>query len=209
VLCWINGIKKGRNKNKMPLEDITGVRGVLNIDLSDLKKGQVISNWDSKKEEEIETMISARHMQNFVDDMRKFYITGKRPSKKEFMKIFEKHRKKESDEVMDAIDQLDSGVDNTFRVKSKKKTKKGLVIEFEKVDEKERIRLIKKIVSKLISKLKPEQLRVMLEEGLKQNSDIGDLKKVDKELQKKKPEVKEYRGCFKLVVNGKEIMVLR
>lgn len=187
-----------------------GIREVMTLDLSELKKGQVISNWDSGKEEETETMISARHMQDFVDDMRKFYVTGKPPSKKEFMKIFEKHRKKQSDEVMDAIDQLDSGVANTFRVKSKKKTKKGgLVVEFEKVDEKERIRLIKKIVSKLVSELKPEQLRVMLEEGLKQNSDIGELKKVDKELQKKKPEIKSYRGCFKLVVNNKEIMVLR
>jgi len=193
----------------MPIEDIAGVREVITLDLSELSKGKVLSNWNSKKEDEKEAIISARNMHNFVDDMRKFYVTGKRPSKKEFIKIFEKHRKKNFDEVADTIDKLDSGVDDTFRVKSRKKTKKGLVIEFEKVDEKERIKLVKKIVNKLVSKLNPEQLRKMLEEGIKQNSDIGDLKKVDKELQKKKPEIKSYRGCFKLVVNGKEIMVLR
>jgi len=69
-------------------------------------------------------------------------------------------------------------------------------------------KIIKSIAKKLAEKMTKEQLQIMLQEGIKKANNLETLKEIDKELDTKKPEIKGNKGCYKLEVNGKDIVLL-
>lgn len=49
----------------------------------------------------------------------------------------------------------------------------------------------------------------MLEDGVKHNNDVARLEKIDKRLDKEKPNIEGKGGCYKLVVDGMDVVVFR
>jgi hypothetical protein len=181
---------------------------LVDVDLGNLTKGQILTDWDREKEKDLIIPIKANQMREFVDEMRKFYLSDKKPTKAQFKKIFEKHQDKLEEQIHDTLGQLDKSPEKIFKVVKREKIKDGFRIEVKKIDDSDRVTLIRRICDKLINKLTKEQLKSLLEEGLKKNADVKELEEIDKELEKKEPVVETKKGCFKIKVNDKEVFVM-
>jgi len=147
-------------------------------------------------------------MRFMIEEINKAYQNKKGLTKDQLRKIFEKHQNQTALYIGNAIDSLENPED-LFVVRDKKIDKKGNVtIKLNKVDTTNRSKIIKQLAKRLVEKLDKEQLQKMIEEGLKKNSDFKALELGNKEIKKKKVELKEHRGCFIITINNKEVMVV-
>ena len=189
----------------MPIEDF-----FFEQDKGNLKKGAVVSNVSADKTREKVVHYSIKGIKDMTTDFYNLYKTSsKKPTKKDFLKIIDKHLNKRDDNVDNFLDRLENE-DELFQVVKRKKKGGKIIIELEKVSNKERMKIIRSIVDKLMKKVKPKQLRSMWEEVIRKNNDIEDLKAIEKKLKsKKKIKVEDKKGCFKFVIGDKELMIIR
>ena len=177
-------------------------------DVESLKHGDIIRarGFESREKDSRPTIV--KNMRVMISHLNDLYSKGKIPSKKEFNEIFEKHQKNMSDEVDNVLDDLENS-EEFFKVEKKEESDSGdITIKLKKLDKTERIKIIKSIAKKLAEKMTKEQLQTMLEEGIKKLNDTKTLKEIDEELNKESPKIKGNKGCYKLQVNGKDIILL-
>ena len=188
----------------MPIEDTLFAE----IDIDLFKKGELLKTLKDFRDSEIARPIKIKGMRIMIEEINKAYQGKKGLSKDELRKIWEKHQDQSDLYIGNTIDSLKDPQD-LFVVRDKKIDRKGNVtIKLKKVDTKDRDGIIKQLAKRLVEKLNKKQLQVMIEEGLKKNSDFNMLKEANKEIKKKKPKLKEHRGCFIITVNDKEVMVV-
>lgn len=187
----------------MPIEDT-----LMDLDLGPLKEGDIFQNRD---EEDFDhklnaTMIDAAR--EILYKVKEMYDIGKKPTKKEFNDMIKKLEDKRSVELDHFLDQLQEE-DDFLKLTKRTKLKNGkIVMEFEPINKDDRIKLIRSITDKLIKKLKPEQLRSLLEEGVRKTCRNEKLEKIDKALDDGDVKIKERKGCFRLFVNEEEVLML-
>ena len=188
----------------MPVEDLCFAE----IDIEAFKQGEVLKDFKEVRNNEVSMPINITGMRLMIDEINKAYQNKKGLTKDQLRKIFEKHVNQSNLYAGNAIDSLKNPED-LFIVKDKKIDKKGNVtIKLNKVDTTDRSKIIKQLAKKLVEKLDKEQLQKMIEEGLKKNSDFKALELGNREIKKKKVELKEHRGCFIITINNKEVMIV-
>lgn len=187
----------------MPLE-----QNFMDMDVGIIEKGDILSNCNLTDSMEKVGRKKVDLMREMVSKFAQIYYTGKAPSKKQFVKIFEEADQKNRLEFDSYMEQLENSNELVKLVKKKKGKDGKLILEFEPISKDDRIKLIKRIAKKLVAKLETKQFQKMIEVGLSNNARVDHLEDIDKELNKKKPIIKDYKGCFKLEINGKEIMIL-
>jgi hypothetical protein len=178
-------------------------------DVDALKEGEIIRAGGIQKLEDGALPVRVKHMRVLVKRLSDMYYSGKAPSPKEFKDIFRQGEKYMQTELQDTLDQLESE-DDFFKVDKKIEDKDGNVtIKLKKLDKQGRIKVIRSIVDKVIKKLTPDQIKSLLEEGIRKNNDVKELEEMDKALDKEDVKIEAKKGCFKLVVGDKDIMVIR
>ena len=188
----------------MPIEDVLFAE----IDVDLFKPGEILKDFKDNRNEELARPMKITGMRIMLDEINKAYQNKKGLSKDELRKIFEKHQNQSDVYIHNMIDSLEKPED-LFIVADKKIDKKGnVIIKLDKVDTTNRSKIIKQLAKRLVEKLNKEQLQVMIEEGLKKNSDFKMLEIANKEIKKNKPKLKEHRGCFIITINDKEVMVV-
>ena len=180
------------------------------IVLDELKKGSIVTSpipYEEQQKEVIHYKIKA--MRDTIKEIYDAYSNNK--SKDEIFKIIEKNHKKMDDSIdnfMDRIEHL-SKKEKILKVIEKKTNSKGeITIKFKEVSMKEKASVVQSIVKKLASKVTKKQLEVMFEQSIMKLNDMDVLKKVDKALDKKKPKIKDNRGCFKLIIEDTDLMII-
>lgn len=187
----------------MPLE-----LNIMDMDVGLIEEGEVFSNCNQENETIRVGRKKVDLMREMVSRFAQMYHGGKIPTKKQFAKIFEEADQKNRLEFDSFIEQIENSNELVKLVKKKKGKDGKLILEFEPISKDDRIKLIKRISKKLVEKLETKQFQKMIEVGLTQHSRTDKLEEIEKELNKKKPIIKDYKGCFKLEINGKEIMIL-
>lgn len=188
----------------MPIEDTLFEE----LDLNALKKGEIVKNTDITKIEDTALPIKIGGMRILLSEINKVYKSGKGLSKNKLRSLFEGNQEKMCLYANNAVDCLEKS-EEVFKVSKRKIDKKGnITLKLQKIDTRKRADLIKEVAKKLADKLNKEQLAILLEEGLKKNSDTDAIFEAKKQLEKEKPKIKEHRGCFIITVNDKEVMVV-
>jgi DNA-binding IscR family transcriptional regulator len=177
-------------------------------DVESLKEGNIIRARGIESEEIDTRPLRVNHMRIMINELSKMYYDKKPPTKEQFNKMFEKHQKYMEDEISNVLDDLENS-ENFFRVEKKEDNNGDIIIKLKKIDAEERIKLIKNIAKKLVEKMTKEQMQTMLEEGIKKNNDLESLKKIDKKLESETPKIRGNKGCYKLSVDGEDIILLQ
>ena len=180
------------------------------MDIAAFQKGNILKIHDLDKENEDTVHYQIKHMRNIMGDIYKLYSGNKKPTKKDFSNLFEKHEKKLGDDVDNFLELLENE-DELMKVISHKLNRKTgeTTIKLQRVDTTEKKKLVKSISKKLATKLTKEQLISLLEEGVRKNNDVEQLKLINQKLKKKKPKVEGIKGCFKVVVDEEDVFVMR
>jgi len=184
--------------------------GLEDFILKGFKKGKVLRNIDIENEAVEAVHYEIKHLRELAKKIDKLYANPK-SSKRDFLNVIRKQREKRDDEIADFIDNIDREQD-LFKVIEKKQKNGEITIKLKKVDDKDRIKLIKSIAKKINSKLTEKQREEMIQEQLKRDININEtdrLKKIDKELDKKDPKLESHRGCYKLVVGDEDVLMVR
>ena len=183
--------------------------GLESIVLDGLKKGSIVKKIPSLQEsDERITHYRVKHMKEAMKEFYKLYSNPK-TKKKDFTKVIDKHQEnmhKEINHILDTIEVNDG--EKLLKVIKREKKGKKLTLVFEEVNETERMDLVKSIADKLLAKLTPEQTKIMLQEGIKRLNDVEELKKIDKELDKKKVKTAVRRGCCYFKVGGHDLFLV-
>ena len=177
------------------------------IVLGNIKKGQLISSIRLENDGEL-IHYDIKFLRELMGEVYKLYSSGE-PDKKKFVELFEKHQKKFDTFKGDVMDRLADEKDDLFFVEERAVDKDGnITIRLKKLDSGERLKLLHSVSKKLMSKLTKKQLAEMLEEGIRKNNTIEDIKKMGEKLKKsKEPKVEGYKGCYKLLVDDAELIV--
>jgi hypothetical protein len=187
----------------------------INFDADDLdslvldlvKEGKYIRAIDFREEEKEGIHIKIEHMRHLLNDIYALYKGGEKPTKEEILSLFKKNEKKMQDAAFDLIEGLDN--DKFFKVTKRAEDKDGnITIKLTKINMEEKNALIRRVADKLMRKMTPEQVRTMLEEGLRKMNDASQLAAAEKALKKKKPEIEGHKGCYKLVIEGIDLHVM-
>ena len=178
------------------------------VDLDSMKVGELIKDWKCEETNEKLRPMKLQSMRLMINEIGELYKNGKGITPTKLKEVWERNENNMNDYMNNFLDTLENKED-IFKISKKQVDAKGnITLKLEKVDTSDRNKLIKEIANKLIEKLDKEQLRVMIEEGLKKNNDFVQLKKANIELDKKKPKIKEFRGCYKIVVNDTDLMII-
>ncbi len=179
------------------------------IVLDELKEGMIITSLAGLNDELVETAhYEIKGMRDCMKDIYQAYST--KASKKEMCNILEKHKKRIDDNIHDFFGKIENLNKNEkmFKV-AKKKIKNGeVIIKFTPINIEEKQKYVKSIVKKLVNKVSKEQLVQMFEQAVVKLNDIGQLKKADKALDKKNPKVEGKRGCYKLIIDDVDLMMI-
>jgi len=177
--------------------------------VGDIKEGTIVRDRSLTQEDKEIRPLRLKHMRICIQKLNDLYQSGKIPTKEDIDQAFDQLERYGSNELNDALDQLERG-ENFFKVEERKVAKDGTIsFKLKKLDSEERIKMIKRIAKALVNKLSKKELASLMEEGIRKNANNQDIEEIDKELKTKKPKVKAYKGCFKVMVNDKEIMVFR
>lgn len=181
--------------------------GLEDVILSQFEEGKIVKGWDIAEEEEKTVHYRIKNLRATMTDIYKVYSNAK-ATKRDFVNVIEKHMKNHEDDVQDFLDQLEND-DKLFEVAERTEDKSGnITIKLKKVDQTDRIALIRSITEKLMKKIKPDQLRSLLEEGVRRNNSTKKLKKIDKQLEKDDVKIEGKKGCFKFVVGDEDVFVM-
>ena len=188
--------------NEEDLMDTVGIVG-------DLKPGRIVMDWDEDKDRDKTIHYAVRSVKELTEDFNKLYNNPTKPTRKDFVELFKKHSKKRDDDITDYLDRIENE-EELLKVVKRRETKDGkVIIELEKISNKERLKLVTSITKKLLKKLKPEHIKSMVEEGIRRNNDIDILKKIDKKLSSKKPvKIEGKKGCYKFVIDGIDLYTM-
>ena len=176
-------------------------------DLNSAKVGTIIKDVGFMDIDKSQRTMKVDAMRYLVQELKKLYDSDKKPTKKQFDKLFEKNEELMIKKLTEDFHDKDNKQD-LFKVVKRKKSKNGVTLEFKRVSGKERMALIKSITEKLVNKLTTDQLKDMLTEGLLKNNNVENLKQIDKELDKKKPKIEGERGCYILKIGKYEVMTV-
>lgn len=193
--------------NKMPEFMDFGMEFLM---LDELKKGTIIKNINTKKEQEDTVHYDIKHLRALNKAIEKLY-SNPNSRKRDFIKVIEKHKTKRDTEITDFIDSIEREED-LFKIVERKKRNGEITVKFKKVDDKDRLNLIKSIAKKLSEKLTPQQREEMLQEQLRRDAGIDDvetLKKIDKDLDTKNPKIEGHRGCYYIKVGDEELFLVK
>jgi len=182
--------------------------GLDDIIMDQFEKGKLLKVWRPEKDREDTVHYAMKHAKEVVAEIYKLYSRKKKPTRKDFVKVWDKNRDERDKEISNFLDQLDKPAE-LLRVKSKKETKDEIVITLKKVDDKERLKIVQNIAIKLANKLDKKTIQSLLEEGIRKESNIDKLKKVEEDLDKKEIKVKGHKGCFTITVGEEELMIVK
>lgn len=182
--------------------------GLDEILVDDLKKGMVITSPSEIKEDEF-VHYDIKNVRELFKEINELY---QKPNvtRKDFVEALRKHRERSQDETQDFIERLENfKQDKAFEIVEKKQNKKGeVVIKMKEIPQEDKKKYVDSITKKLLKKVTSEQLEKMFHQAIMKLNDVSTLKKVDKALKKKKPEVKEYQGCFFLKIDGVDLFMV-
>ena len=192
----------------MPIMDEEDLMDTVGI-VGDLKPGRIVMDWDEDKDRDKTIHYAVRSVKELTEDFNKLYNNPTKPTRKDFVDLFKKHSKKRDDDITDYLDRIENE-EELLKVVKRRETKDGkVIIELEKISNKERLKLVTSITKKLLKKLKPEHIKSMVEEGIRRNNDIDILKKIDKKLSSKKPvKIEGKKGCYKFVIDGIDLYTM-
>ena len=179
------------------------------VAIDDLVKGKVITSPNEVKQEDF-VHYEIKHLRALMNDIYKAY-SNKKTTKKDFVKIIEKHKDQKELEVSDFLESVDKiKEDKAFKVVEKKVNKKTgeVTIKFKEIKNEEKKKYIKSITEKLLNRLTKEQLAKMLNQSLMKLNNIDTLKRVDKKLDKENPKIEEHQGCFFLTIDGVDLWMV-
>jgi len=182
--------------------------GLDDIIMDQFEKGKLLKVWKPEKEREDTVHYAVKHAREVVAEIYKLYSRKKKPTRKDFVKVWDKNRDERDKEINNFLDQLDRPAE-LLRVESKKETKDKVVITLKKVDDKERLKIVQSIAKKLAKKLDKKTIQSLLEEGVRKEKNIDRLKKIDNNLEEKEIEVKGHKGCFTLTIGEEELMIIQ
>jgi len=181
--------------------------GLEDVILSQFEEGKIVRGWDIEEEEERTVHYRIKNLRAMMNEIYQVY-SKKNSTKRDFVKVIKDHQKKHEDDVQNFLDQLEND-DKLFEVAERQEDKDGnITIKLKKVDQTDRIALIRSITEKLMKKMKPEQLRSLLEEGVRKNNSTDKLKNIDKKLDDEDVKVEGKKGCFKFAVGDEDIFVM-
>ncbi len=132
--------------------------------MSQFEKGNLLTPWDINKDKEDVIHYKIRDARKLVQEVYKLYSSKKKPTKKDFSKLWDKAMGDSSKDINHFLDQLDRP-QPLLRVISKKETDKELVIRFKKLDDSERLKIVSSIAKMLSTKLSKKDVTSLLEEG--------------------------------------------
>lgn len=179
------------------------------IVLDKWKKGEIIQNvpeWDDESERIVHYRV--KHLRDAVKEIYQVY-GNKKATKKDFLKVLEKHRKRMDDNIHDFMMKIENiPEDELLKVVDKKKRGNKITVVFEKVKQEDKKKYVKSIARKIVKKLNKEDQIKLFEQMINKMNDLEELKKVDDKLKKEKPKVETKRGCFKVVIDDVDLFLV-
>ena len=191
------------------MDEYIPMPGLDSIVLDDLKEGRIVRalcTVDEEKESSVQYPIY--HLRKAMTEIMELYKNN--ASKKEFVKAIDKFSKDMNQDINDFLDNPNK-FDKEKILKVIKRQDKGdeITITFKKIDVNERKELIKSISSQLVDRVPKETLKGMFEQALLRLNDVAMLKKAETALKEKKDvEIKGKRGCYYLVIDDVELMMV-
>jgi hypothetical protein len=177
------------------------------IVLDAFQKGRIVKDIGLEGATEETVHYDIKHARELVKEIYEVY--ARNGSRADFVKVFEKRRDAANDEINNFIDELEMKEgENLFEIINRKEKGDEITLTFKKIDGKRKADLVRSIADKLLKKLTPEQITIMLQEGVKRLNKLDDLERVNKALDKEGVETKGVRGCFKLVVDDVDLMLI-
>lgn len=179
------------------------------IVLDKWKKGEIIQTvkeWSDEGEHIIHYKI--KHLRDAMKDIYSLY-SNKKSTKKDFMNVLEKHRKRMDDNIHDFMMKIENvPEDQLLKIVEKKKKGDKITVVFQKVNQEDKKKFVKSIAKKIVNKLSREDQVKMFEQMINKMNDLEKLKKVDDKLKKEKPKVESKRGCFKIVIDDIDLFLV-
>lgn len=176
------------------------------IDMGELKKGKIIK--DIGRDVSGDTVhLDIYHLRKIVDEIYQVY--ARKGTKAEFVEVLEKGKDRARSDIDNFFDSLEMKEgEDLFEIVKREKRGDEITIKFKKVDRMRRVKLVKEIADKLIKKMTTEQIKIMLQEGIRRINNPDTLEKVNKALDKKDVKTTHKRGCFKFVVDDIDLMLV-
>lgn len=179
------------------------------IILDELKEGSIVTVPQGENEQLKETVhYEIKQMRECIKDIYEAY--SRKATKQELVTILEKHKESIDTYIHDFLGRVENIDKNEkiFKI-AKKEIKKGEVtIKLKEVPQNEKKEIVKSIVKKLIGKVTRDQLEAMFEQSILKLNDMEKLKKVDKALDKNEPKIEGKRGCYQLLVDDIDVMMI-
>ena len=175
--------------------------------MEQFEKGRILRANDVDKEKEDTVHYAVKGARELVTEIYKLYSRKKKPSKKDFVKLWDKQREKRDKEIHNFLEQLDRPA-QLLRVENKKETKDKVVITLKKLDDSDRLKIVQSIAKKLSEKLDKKTVQSLIEEGIRREDNIDKLKQVDKDLDKEDIDVKGDKGCFMITVGENTLDII-
>jgi RecJ-like exonuclease len=185
----------------------------LTMDLEDLilgslDKGKIVRICNENKAKTKSVHYATQSIRQMAKEMYKIY-QNPQATRDDFVAVLEKNTKIMHDNIGSFLDGLDVD-DDMFVIEDKIEDSKGnITVKFTKISATQKNQLVKDIAKTLLNKMDKNQLLTLLQEGIKHNNDVINLKKIKKKLEVEKPTIEGKRGCYKLVVGGEDIFILR
>jgi hypothetical protein len=189
-----------------PLFDIEGELEFIVMD--NLIKGKIIKALPTFEDEEKEIVhYDINNLRKLVAKINTLY-ENKAP-REEFIKVITEMRKANCTELCNMLETKEFYQGDPFlKVIDRKDSGDKITVTFQKVNSQEKNMIVKSIAEKLVKQMTPEQVKVMLQEGIRKCNDIDSLKKVDKSLDTEAPQIEGKRGCFKLIIGGEDLHII-
>jgi hypothetical protein len=173
-----------------------------------MKKGNIIKVLDANEDDNTVAHYDIKFLRETMKKIYELYSNPK-TTKKDFANLLYEQRKQHNDSMCNILDTLDFERGESFlKVVDRKDKDNKVTITFERINEKEKSILIKSIAEKLVKQMTPEQVMTMLQEQLRKLNDTEKLKKIDNKLNTEKPKIEGKRGCYKLVVDNEDVILV-
>jgi len=176
--------------------------------LDHLKKGKIIKVIADGEEDNNVAHYDIYHLRKTMAAIDKLYQNPK-STKEDFAKALKEHRNKAWDDINHILDEKKFAKgEPLLKVVDRKDTGKQVTITFERINNIEKTALVQSIAARLIKQLSTEDVTTLLQEAVRKLNDTDKLKKIDAGLAKKKPKIEAKRGCFKLIIEGEELVLV-